>query len=150
GEKKALTLRKASRHGGYGWVRDLPDTRDFLYAAPLIRYPHGLPTSIDLRSACPPIYNQGHLSSCTANAIGAAIQFDQLKQGTKDFMPSRLFIYYCERAIEGTISQDSGAQVRDGIKAVSTLGAPPETDWPYNIVKFMDRPPQGAYEDAKQ
>jgi C1A family cysteine protease len=150
GPWKTLRLRKASRHGGYGWIRDLPDARDFLYSAPLIRYPQGLPTSIDLRSACPPVYDQGQLGSCTANAIAAAVQFDQTKQGTKDFTPSRLFIYYCERAIEGTVDQDSGAQVRDGIKAVSTLGAPPETDWPYDIKLFEQQPPQTAYDDAKQ
>jgi nucleoside phosphorylase len=37
-----LTIRTPSRHGGYGWVRDLPDARDYLYAAPLIRFPQGL------------------------------------------------------------------------------------------------------------
>ena len=63
-----LAIRRASRHGGYGWVRDLPDARDFVYAAPLIRFPKGLPASIDLRTQCPPIYNQGQLGSCTGNA----------------------------------------------------------------------------------
>jgi Papain family cysteine protease len=144
-----LAIRRASRHGGYGWVRDLPDTRDFLYAAPLIRFPQGLPTSIDLRSECPPVYNQGQLGSCTGNGIAAAIEFDQRKQGNKEFVPSRLFIYYNERVMEGTVNQDSGAQVRDGIKSVATLGAPPETDWPYDIKKFADKPPPAAYADAK-
>jgi len=145
-----LSLRRPSSHGGYGWVRDLPDTRDFLYAAPLIRYPKGLPTAIDLRNECPPVYDQGQLGSCTANGIGAAIEFDQMKQGSKEFTPSRLFIYYNERAIEHTVSQDSGAQVRDGIKSVATLGAPPVKEWHYDISKFADRPPAQAYTDAKQ
>ena len=121
-----LAVRKASRHGGYGWVRDLPDVRDFLYAAPMQRFPQGLPPSVDLRSECPPVYDQGQLGSCTANGIAGAVEFDQRKQGVKEFTPSRLFIYYNERVIEGTISQDSGAQVRDGIKSVATLGVPPE------------------------
>jgi C1A family cysteine protease len=145
-----LTRRRASDHGGYGWVRDLPDARDFLYAAPLIRFPHGLPASIDLRSECPPIYDQGQLGSCTGNGIAGAIEFDQRKQGIKEFVPSRLFIYYNERVIEGTVSQDSGAQIRDGIKSVATLGAPPETDWPYDIKRFADKPPAKAYADAKK
>jgi C1A family cysteine protease len=145
-----LSVRKASRHGAYGWVRDLPDARDFLYAAPLIRFPQGLPPSVDLRSECPPVYDQGQLGSCTGNGIAGAIEFDQRKQGRKDFTPSRLFIYYNERVIEGTVSQDSGAQVRDGIKSVATLGAPPETDWPYDIQKFAQKPPANAYSDAKQ
>jgi C1A family cysteine protease len=145
-----LTPRRPSRHGGYGWIRDLPDARDFLYSAPLIRFPQGLPPSVDLRSECPPAYDQGQLGSCTANGVAGAIEFDQRKQGTREFTPSRLFIYYNERVIEGTVNQDSGAQVRDGIKSVVKIGAPPETDWPYDISKFADQPPSNAYADAKQ
>src|SRR5215831_20877096 len=77
-----LPVRRPSRHGGYGWVRDLPDARDFLYAAPLIRFPKGLPPAIDLRPECPAVYDQGQLGSCTANGIAAAIEFDQRKQGS--------------------------------------------------------------------
>jgi C1A family cysteine protease len=142
--------RGPSEHGGYGWVRDLPDARDFAYAAPLVRFPKGVPTSVDLRSECPAVYDQGQLGSCTANGIAAAIEFDQRKQGITEFVPSRLFIYYNERVMEGTVNQDAGAQIRDGIKSVATLGAPPETDWPYEINKFIDKPPQKAYDDAKQ
>jgi C1A family cysteine protease len=147
---RKLTLRRASIHGGYGWVRDLPDARDFTYGAPLIRFPQGLPPSVDLRAEFQPVYDQEQLGDCTGNAIAGAIEFDQRKQGTPEFTPSRLFIYYNERAIEGTIPQDAGAQIRDGIKSVATIGAPPETDWPYNIAKFAQKPPKQAYVDAKQ
>jgi C1A family cysteine protease len=143
-----LTLRRPSRHGGFGWARDLPDTRDFLYSAPLQK--SGLPKSIDLRPQCPPIYDQGQLGSCTGNGIAAVVEFDQRKQGVKEFVPSRLFIYYNERVIENTVNQDAGAQIRDGIKVVATLGAPPETDWPYDITKFAKKPPTRAYADAKK
>ena len=149
-EPFGLRVRGPSAHGGYGWVRDLPDARDFAYAAPLIRFPQGLPSSIDLRSECPPVYDQGQLSSCTGNGIAGAIEFDQRKQGSREFVPSRLFIYYNERVMEGTVNQDAGAQIRDGIKSVATLGAPPETDWPYDITKFANKPAPGAYHDAKQ
>jgi C1A family cysteine protease len=144
-----LSIRTASQHGAYGWIHDLPDARDFVYAAPLIRFPHGLPASVDLRSVCPPIYDQGQLGSCTGNGIAGAIEFDQGKLGNKQFTPSRLFIYYNERVMEGTVTQDAGAQIRDGIKSVAQLGAPPETDWPYNIQKFAEQPPLQAYTDAK-
>jgi C1A family cysteine protease len=144
-----LSVRRASKHGGYGWARDIPDARDVLYAAPIMSLRKGLPSSVDLRPKCPPIYDQGQLGSCTGNGIAAAIQFDQMKLGQKSFAPSRLFIYYNERVIEGTVSSDSGAQVRDGLKSVATLGAPPETNWPYDISKFTDRPPDQAYSDAK-
>jgi C1A family cysteine protease len=144
-----LFLRRPSKHGAYGWSRDLPDARDVMYAAPLLGMAKGLPASVDLRPKCPPIYDQGQLGCCTGNGIAGAIEFDQMKLGKTAFTPSRLFIYYNERVMENTVSSDSGAQIRDGIKSVATLGAPPEKDWPYVISKFADKPPAAAYTDAK-
>jgi C1A family cysteine protease len=134
---------------GYGWNPDLPDGRDLLYAAPP-EVVSALPSQVDLRPQCPPVYDQGQLGSCTANAIAAALEFDQLKEGEQASTPSRLFIYYNERAMEGTVGSDAGAQIRDGVKSVNQQGAPPETDWPYDITKFAEKPPQQAYTDAAQ
>ena len=133
--------------GHYGWTPDLPDQRDFSYSAPAPLL-MALPTTVDLRPKCPPVYDQGQLGSCTGNSIAGAIQFEQMKQNLKSFVPSRLFIYYNERVIENTVNSDSGAQIRDGIKVVAKLGAPPETDWPYDITKFTDKPPAVAFSDA--
>ncbi len=138
-----------SRHG-YGWIPDLPDQRDHIYAAPIVS-PQVLPTSVDLRDQCPPIYDQGQLGSCTANAIAGAIQFDQMKQQLATiFTPSRLFIYYNEREMEGTVSSDSGAMIRDGIKSVARQGACPEEMWPYVIANFTEKPPARCYDVAAQ
>jgi C1A family cysteine protease len=131
----------------YGWIRDLPDQRDHLYAVPAATMAV-LPPSVDLRAQCPAVYDQGQLGSCTANAIAAAVEFDRLKQKLPDFMPSRLFIYYNERVMEGTVASDSGAQIRDGIKVVAQLGVPPETDWPYDVNQFTQKPPDKAFQDA--
>jgi hypothetical protein len=140
--------RKVQR---YGWVPDIPDPRDFLFAAPpevLLN----LPTKVDLRPQCPPIYDQGQLGSCTANAIAAAFEFEQGKTNLQDFLPSRLFIYYNERAVEGTTNQDSGARIRDGIKSVVKQGVCPETEWPYttNMSTVTEKPPAPDYTDALQ
>ena len=141
-----LTPRKVQK---FGWVPDLPDQRDFLYAAPA-PFQTNTPPVVDLTSQCPPPYDQGQLGSCTANAIAGAIEFDQKKANLAEFTPSRLFIYFNERTIENTVNSDAGAQIRDGIKSVATLGAPPETDWPYNIATFSQKPPDKAFTDAKQ
>jgi C1A family cysteine protease len=131
----------------YGWIPDLPDSRDFHYSAPIALVP--LPPSADLRSVCPAVYDQGQLGSCTANAIGGGLQFDQMKQVLGDvFVPSRLFIYYNERVIEGTVDEDAGAMIRDGIKTVAKEGAPHEKLWPYAIAKFRTKPPASAFKDA--
>ena len=104
----------------YGWIPDLPDARDNVYQLPLkLATP---PPSVDLRAGCPAVYDQGDLGSCTANMIGAAIEFDQMKQKISSRTPSRLFIYYNERVIEGSVDSDSGAQIRDGIKTVASAG----------------------------
>lgn len=132
----------------YGWIPDLPDHRDVVYLAPRPRV-GGLPAKVDLSPACPAVYDQGELGSCTANAIGAAHQFDQLKQGKVDaFAPSRLFIYYNERAMEGTVDADSGAMIRDGIKTIAKQGVCSEAVWPYSIAKYRTKPPRPCYQKA--
>jgi len=132
----------------YGWIPDVPDQRDHLYSAPA-QYLTALPASTDLRKKCPPVYNQGALGSCTANAIAGAIEFDRMKQKMSDFVPSRLFIYYNERLIEGTVPIDAGAMIRDGIKSVASDGVCPEPEWPYDIAKFARKPTAKCYTDAK-
>jgi C1A family cysteine protease len=131
----------------YGWRPDLPDVRDHMFV-PRPQIVGALPPKVDLRPRMPKVYDQGNLGSCTANAIGAALQYGQIKQNAPDFMPSRLFIYYNERVMEGTVASDDGAEIRDGVKSVNKQGAPPETLWPYVISKFKRMPPPAAFKAA--
>jgi C1A family cysteine protease len=78
------------------------------------------------------VFDQGNLGSCTACAICEAYEFDLLKQKFHDFVPSRLFVYYNERSLEGTVAVDSGASLRDGIKVVAKYGVCQEAEWPYS------------------
>src|SRR6266568_5805089 len=132
----------------FGWVRDIPDQRDLRYQPPP-RLARALPPKVDLRNGFPPCYNQGELGSCTANAISGALQFLESKEGAlAAVMPSRLFIYYNERTLEGTVDSDSGAQIRDGIKSVAKRGFCAEELWPYDIKRFADKPPERCYRAA--
>lgn len=143
--ERILMPRKIQK---YGWSPDLPDHRDHIYAAPSAILPV-LPPKVDLRSQCPPVVDQGQLGSCTANSIGNAHRFDQMKQGVaQNFMPSRLFIYYNERAMEGTVGSDSGGQIRDGIKSIAQKGVCPEIEWPYVVSKFKSKPPAACFKAA--
>lgn len=127
----------------YGWLPDRPDHRDRrLRLAPRA---DGLPTSADVRKWCPPVWNQGDIGSCTAHAVGAAMQFDEIKRGDPTtFTPSRLYIYYYSRLSEGTQDSDSGAMIRDVVKTVNTEGVCHEIFWPYDTTKFAVEPDQNA------
>jgi C1A family cysteine protease len=135
-------VRRTAR---YGWRPDLPDVRDFLYKPSAAVT---LPPALDLRSAFPPVYDQGDLGSCTGNAIAGIVQFLRMKESLTNFTPSRLMIYYDERVIEGTVGQDAGAEIRDGISSMNTTGACDEALWPYDISQFTVKPPATAYAAA--
>lgn len=105
--------------------------------------PVHLPENVDLRFKMPPIFDQGELGSCTANAICALVGY--LDHG---FIGSRLFLYYNERKIENDINTDSGAYASDGINSLLTYGICSEQKWPYDITKFAVEPPLYCYQDA--
>ena len=136
-----ITFRNLKK---YGYRRDLPDHRDHVYAPKTTQ----LPLAVDLREHCTPVYDQGQLGSCTGNAIAAAYDFLVVKDGNPALSPSRLFIYYNERVVEGTVKQDAGAQIRDGIKVVAKFGVCKESTWPYNIAKFASKPTKTAFTQA--
>lgn len=129
----------------YHWVRQSPDSRDITFSTPA---PPSIPNSVDLRSWCSPIDDQGNLGSCTGNAIAGCIEYMDRRYNKKATEVSRLFIYYYERLFEGTTKTDSGAYIRDGIKVTYTYGAPLESLWPYNISKFTTAPASSALADA--
>jgi C1A family cysteine protease len=123
----------------YGWLPDLPDRRDLAFLPP-VTSAH-VPESVDLRPDMPlPPFDQADLGSCVANSLIGAVVFDQAKQKLPVQMMSRLFVYYFGRQIEHTIGEDAGLMIRDGIKAYNRFGVCPETDWPYDIDRFTDRP----------
>jgi C1A family cysteine protease len=131
----------------YGWKPDLPDHRDHYFK---VVAPIQLPLFVDLRSKYPPAYDQGQIGDCTMNAIPAVIQFLEMMDNKPPMMPSRLFGYYGERDIEGTVDYDSGAQLRDGIQVVSNLGICSEITWPYDLSQFAVKPSNAAYTEALQ
>ena len=101
-----------------------------------------LQSIVDLRNIDSLILDQGKLGSCTGNGIAGCINFIMK---SVSFMASRLFIYYNERYMEGTISQDSGANINDGLSSVVTYGVCSEVIWPYDITQFAVKPSEEAY-----
>jgi len=125
------------------WKADKVDTRDYKYQITS----KASPNIVDLRSYCSPIENQGSLGSCTGQSIAGAIELLNKRSG-KPTDVSRLFIYYYERLLLGTVNYDSGAYIRDGIKATNHYGASLESLWPHDISKFKLEPINEAKTDA--
>jgi C1A family cysteine protease len=61
---------------------------------------------------------------------------------------SRLFVYYNERVMEGSVGTDAGASIRDGIKSIAQWGVCTEALWPYNIKQYKVHPTAACYHDA--
>jgi C1A family cysteine protease len=133
----------------YGFKPDLPlsskDKNLMLTAHSSVR--RRFPKKLELINL-PPVYDQGALGSCTSQSLSAAFQYEQRRQNLPDYMPSRLFIYYNERSLEGTINIDSGAALSDGIKSMTNLGVASEEKCPYIIEKFAEKPSDEAYRFA--
>jgi len=133
----------------YGWRPDIPDLRDYKYKT-YFKLLTELPKKVDLRSGCSKIENQGSLGSCTANALVGLTEYLEIKKSLPYIDFSRLFIYYNERALEGTIRYDSGTTLRSGVKTLVKKGACSETSWPYKISKYKKRPSCKFYKEGKK
>jgi C1A family cysteine protease len=143
-ESAGLTARRIHR---YGWKPSLPDLRDHVADASELK----ILDEVDPRADLPDVFDQGHLGSCTANAVAAAVEYDARLNGSDPRFLSRLWIYFYERKLEGAATdQDTGAFGRDGLKVCHKLGVPLEQDWPYDITKFSQEPPASLDSEAHQ
>lgn len=141
----------------YKWTEDTPDSlnklranRNYCKVGDIIKADiNKLPATLDLRANMPPIYDQGSLGSCTAQAVAACMYFDQQTSNRETVIdPSKLFIYWNSRLPIGTTDEDSGASLSDAILSTVTYGACNEGLWPYNISQFRVRPTLQCYQDA--
>ena len=128
-----------------GWRRSPPDPRRRVADTFGIR----LRTKVDPRNEMPPVFDQGRLGACTANATAAAFEYDAMLDGNFTGRLARLWIYYQERRLEGVLDEgDTGARGSDAFVVARQIGIPAETDWPYEIADFQGPPPERALRDA--
>ena len=140
----------------FGWISSKPDFRDYLFAAvPAVLA--ALPPLVDLSvpevpAPFSPAWSQGRLGSCGPHTVGADIVFAALRQQNLPnvSMPSRLFIYYITRMLQGTINSDSGVSNRELLKALARHGWCDEALWPYVIGNFTVRPPDSCWQQASK
>lgn len=149
---------------GLGWLPELLDVRDFrpehekvagLLAATSARRAMRrgraggarapkLAAKVELREWCSPIEDQGALGSCTAHAAVGLVEFFERRASGKHVDASRLFVYKATRKLMG-VTGDTGAYLRDAMKALVLVGAPPEEYWPYDVAAYEKEPPAFCY-----
>lgn len=144
---------KARERLGMGYLRDLPDIRDYSAdtdairkilkgSKPLKDALKATPSAADLRVWCSPIEDQESIGSCTAHAGVGMLEYYQRRAFGKHIDGSRLFLYKVTRNLLGWTG-DTGAYLRDAMKAMVMCGVPPEEYWPYDITKYDEEP--GAF-----
>jgi C1A family cysteine protease len=139
-------------------IKDEPDSRDlFFHQQSLLQVDSALPTKWDLRvTGFPPsIVDQAQLGSCGPCEASEVLKFCLKKQHSTDkttsiFQPSRLFIYYFTRMIDGSpLTEDTGVCIRSMWKAIRMYGAPHEHLFAYDISTFSRQPSKTALSDAR-
>ncbi|HSB10676.1 MAG TPA: C1 family peptidase [Blastocatellia bacterium] len=106
-----------------------------------------LPPKVDLRPFLSPIEQQEQISSCTAHAIIGLVEYLQIATRAEYVDASRLFLYKATRNLLQW-SGDSGAYLRETIKALRLFGVCPERYWEYDAEKLDDEPSTFCYSFA--
>jgi hypothetical protein len=142
-----LTVKTPARKG---YIPDIPDDRDYLYAdtAPLMAIEAPIREPVrqivkNFHKKFPVAYDQDIIGSCVANASG--LMFCYVRNVTPR---SRLQIYYEARRLINMTDVDSGCYIRDAMRVLAQLGAGRETWWPYVPDKFKEDPPLKVDRDA--
>lgn len=132
----------------YGWRPQLPDHRDHIFVPTVTEPVVDLVPELVLPVGHVPVLNQLQQGSCVGHGTVGIVMANQQKQGEAVVIPSRAFVYYVARLLEGTQDSDSGAEVRDGVKAVVRWGVPTEAEFPYNPDVYNVAPSNAVYSAA--
>ena len=140
---------------GLGWLPDYPDFRDYTEEEKSVKVmlkkvgvekaaKVSIPATVDLRSWCPPVEDQGTLGSCTANAGVALFEYFERRAFGKHIDASRLFLYKATRNLLHWTG-DTGAFLRSTMGAMVLFGVPPEEYWKYIVADYEKEPPAFCY-----
>ena len=118
------------------------------------RVPKQILRKVDLRPFFPPVYDQGNLGSCTAQAAAGALEYYQRRWYLQNRgiayskTPSRLFIYKHNRMLMGVRRGDTGSTIKHTMQALHRFGAPEEDfkfGTEYNVEAFDREYEAAAY-----
>lgn len=141
-----------------GWHRNKPDPRD---TKMMVRASSSRPKAYSNRAICSKVEDQGGVGSCVGNATVALMESLLIKEinaikaaGKKPptFVElSRLFVYYWARKIGGyPVTEDTGCQIRDALKALVRYGVCTESLHVYGDTPdfWSAKPNAAAVKDA--
>jgi C1A family cysteine protease len=137
----------------FGWKKDPKDDgRDKKYAVRKHTVAaFELPIKTNNIATAPPVVDQLQTSSCVGNSVAVHLQHTAIIQGDIDAeLPSRMFIWFTTRLMEGTSKLDEGCCIRNSFKVAAHLGAPHESTWPFDPEKFAKCPTLSAYREARK
>lgn len=123
------------------------DARDYKYLKTVPpRFLSKLPSQFSLQNTIGIILDQGNIGSCVSNAFALCINM----LTNKYVRISRLFHYYCGRAIGGDSSiLDTGLNIRTAANIIRKFGACAEQTWPYVTANYPELPPLGVFKASK-
>jgi C1A family cysteine protease len=133
-----------------GWRPGRPDHRDKVFAGPGRFKALFLPKKVDLEPLWVQIEDQGAVGSCTSNSSTSCLEYLAKGRGLPIQELSRLFGYYASRVwIERVpADEDSGAVIRDVMKALLKYGVCLEKTWPYDPARYGVEPSAEAKSEA--
>ena len=159
---------------GMGWIRDLPDARDYSPFHPEVRplmeqmgllkpgdsaadirylqtgaAPDHLsalpyPAVMDLAPGCSPIEDQDGLGSCATFATIGLVEYMEKIAFGNYLNASHLFQYWNARKLIG-VTGDGGSTMSSNMAALVLFGVPPEVHWPYYVPNFNVQPDAFLY-----
>jgi C1A family cysteine protease len=109
-----------------------------------------LPSKADLSAAMPPVYDQGQIGSCTANAGSGAFDYQWSVQHKAFAYPSRLDLYQNELRHDGNFPQDAGSYTATILWVLTNQGVCTEKCWPYNTSLLASPSPSCAVAQRPQ
>jgi len=127
-------------HNKLSWKKDKYDSRDFIHKPEAVT----IPTTFSLSQYCPDVRDQGNVGSCTGFGIGGIVTDLAKQKGvyTQWFSPE--WIYNGARYIEGTLTEDAGAEPGDCLDWLKKMGCLLESYWVYNPNALDTRTPPSS------
>ena len=140
------------RPSTFGWLRDLPDPRDFAPDNPVVQslyrglkpVPACKSKRVDWSEFFLAVRDQLCLNASSTHACAGLAEYFERRSSGVATEASRLFLYQSARRL----SRGAGAceaDLRTTLKALARFGLPPERLWPYHPERVHDEPEPFLY-----